>query len=133
MATAIARLRTWCRRIYVKTAKWQPSKTPGSAICTLLVPVIPRERCGVSIFLALPAVRPRTGRLKPTTKERRKTAMDIDTDRIDDAVLALLLLGLHDGCRAWKGFDWNAMDRLHEKGMISCDTTHTTGPTRRPG
>ena len=27
-----------------------------------------------------------------------------DTDRIDDAVLALLCLGLHDGFRAWKGF-----------------------------
>ena len=41
-----------------------------------------------------------------------------DTDRIDDAVLALLYLGLHDQYRAWKGFDWQAMDRLHEKGMI---------------
>ena len=45
--------------------------------------------------------------------------MEIDTDRIDDAVLALLLLGLHDGCRVWKGFDWPAMNRLHAKGMIS--------------
>lgn len=43
----------------------------------------------------------------------------LDTDRIDDAVLALLHLGLHDGFRAWKGFDWEAMNRLHEKGMIS--------------
>ena len=31
--------------------------------------------------------------------------MTLDTDRIDDAVLALLLLGLHDGDRAWKSFD----------------------------
>ena len=31
--------------------------------------------------------------------------MEIDTDRIDEAVLALLYLGLHDGCRTWKGFD----------------------------
>ena len=46
-------------------------------------------------------------------------AIDIDTDRIDDAVLALLLLGLHDGCRVWKGFDWEAMNRLHNKGLIS--------------
>jgi Domain of unknown function (DUF6429) len=45
--------------------------------------------------------------------------MEIDTDRIDEAVLALLLLGLHDGCRVWKGFDWDAMSRLHEKGFIS--------------
>jgi hypothetical protein len=44
--------------------------------------------------------------------------MAIDTDKIDDAVLALLVLTLHDGWRAWKGFDWDALDRLHEKGMI---------------
>jgi hypothetical protein len=44
--------------------------------------------------------------------------VDIDTDRIDDAVLALLWLGLHDGARAWKSFDWDAMDRLHTKGLI---------------
>lgn len=45
--------------------------------------------------------------------------MDIDTDRIDEAVLALLYLGLHQERRAWKGFDWDAMNRLHEKGFIS--------------
>ena len=44
--------------------------------------------------------------------------MALDTDRIDEAVLALLYLGLHDHYRAWKWFDWDAMDRLHEKGMI---------------
>ncbi len=44
--------------------------------------------------------------------------MALDTDRIDEAVLALLYLGLHDDLRAWKGFDWDAMNRLHEKGMI---------------
>lgn len=44
--------------------------------------------------------------------------MDLDTDKIDDAVLALLRLTLHDGCRAWKGHDWDAMDRLYKKGMI---------------
>jgi hypothetical protein len=46
-------------------------------------------------------------------------AADFDTDRIDDAVLALLYLGLHDRYRTWKGFDWVAMDRLYEKDMIS--------------
>lgn len=45
--------------------------------------------------------------------------MELDTDKIDEAVLALLYLGLHDGARVWKGFDWKAMDRLHEKGFIS--------------
>ncbi len=45
--------------------------------------------------------------------------MELDTERIDDAVLALLLLGLHEGDRAWKSFDWDAMGRLHAKGLIS--------------
>jgi len=45
--------------------------------------------------------------------------MEIDTDKIDDAVLGLLWLTLHDGRRAWKGFDWGALDRLHEKGLIA--------------
>jgi hypothetical protein len=26
---------------------------------------------------------------------------------------------LHDGRRAWKGFDWGALKRLHEKGLIA--------------
>ena len=45
--------------------------------------------------------------------------MEVDTERIDAAVLALLYLGLHEGMRAWKGFDWDALERLHAKGMIS--------------
>lgn len=45
--------------------------------------------------------------------------MTLDHDKIDRAVLALLYLGIHDEVRAWKGFDWDAMDRLHEKGFIS--------------
>ena len=45
--------------------------------------------------------------------------MDIDRDRIDEAILALLFLGRHDEIRAWKSFDWGAMERLHTKGFIS--------------
>ena len=45
--------------------------------------------------------------------------MEVDNDRIDAAVLALLYLGLHDGMRAWKGFDWDALERLHARGLIS--------------
>ncbi len=45
--------------------------------------------------------------------------MNIDTDQVDEAVLALLQLGLHEGNRAWKEFDWDAMQRLHAKGYIS--------------
>jgi hypothetical protein len=46
--------------------------------------------------------------------------MDLDNAKIDDAALALLSLTLHDGHRAWKGLDWDVMDRLFEKGYI-CD------------
>ncbi len=44
--------------------------------------------------------------------------MATDDDKIDEAVLALLYVTLHDGNRAWKSFAWNAMNRLHEKGLI---------------
>ncbi|MBP6768161.1 MAG: tetratricopeptide repeat protein [Reyranella sp.] len=42
-----------------------------------------------------------------------------DLDRIDRAVLALLLHGLHDEMRAWTTFDRDALDRLHAQGVIS--------------
>ena len=45
--------------------------------------------------------------------------MELDTNKIDNATFALLYLGLHDGARAWKGFDWDTMDRLHHQGYIS--------------
>jgi hypothetical protein len=35
--------------------------------------------------------------------------MAIDTEKIDEAVLALLYLTLHEGARAWKGFDWDTL------------------------
>jgi uncharacterized protein DUF6429 len=44
--------------------------------------------------------------------------MSVNNDKIDEAALALLYLTLHDGYRAWKGFDWDVLDRLHEKGLI---------------
>jgi DNA-binding PadR family transcriptional regulator len=52
---------------------------------------------------------------KPPKRER----LVPDPDKIDDAVLALLLLGEHNYQSVWKSFDWDAMDRLHAKGMIS--------------
>jgi hypothetical protein len=44
--------------------------------------------------------------------------MSLNTDKIDDATLALLYLTLHDGNRAWKGFDWDVLGRLHDQGLI---------------
>lgn len=44
--------------------------------------------------------------------------MDIDEAKIDQAVPALLSLTPHDGVRAWKGHDWDALDRLYKTGFI---------------
>ena len=45
--------------------------------------------------------------------------MEIDRDKIDEAVLALMWLTLHDERRAWKGFDWDSLERLHARGLIA--------------
>lgn len=48
--------------------------------------------------------------------------MEYDTTKVDEVVLALLHLNAHTHqgiTRAWKGFDWGAMDRLHAQGLIS--------------
>ena len=50
--------------------------------------------------------------------------MNYDPDKVDEAVLALLWLASFRQkqdwpLRAWKGHDWDAMNRLYEKGFIS--------------
>jgi hypothetical protein len=50
-------------------------------------------------------------------------AMECDQDKIDEVVLALLYLTLHDKVRAWKGHDWDTLDNLHAKGYISNPAT----------
>ena len=48
--------------------------------------------------------------------------MELDEKRIDEAVLALLYLtSFTEGgvTRAWKGHDWDTLNRLHENGLIS--------------
>ena len=53
--------------------------------------------------------------------------MEIDEEKLEQAVLALLYLNSFEnksgGKRAWKGFPWSVMDRLHEKGYISDPAT----------
>ena len=48
--------------------------------------------------------------------------MEYDKDKVDEVMLALLYLVMHDekdyGARAWKDFDWETMNRLYEKGFI---------------
>jgi hypothetical protein len=47
--------------------------------------------------------------------------MEYDKEKVDEMMLALLWLTMFDegpGTRAWKGYDWEHMNRLHEKGYI---------------
>ena len=53
------------------------------------------------------------------TVQRTEVRQRLDAfHKIDDAVLALLWLTLHNERCALKGFDWATTDRLHKKGMI---------------
>jgi hypothetical protein len=50
--------------------------------------------------------------------------MNYDKDKVDEMTLALLFLVTSErreglGARAWKGFDWNTIVRLQEKGWIN--------------
>ncbi|PNG35775.1 transposase [Pseudomonas protegens] len=45
--------------------------------------------------------------------------MEYDDKLIEDAVLALLAAYSSDQGNAWKGFDFQIMNRLHEQGFIS--------------
>jgi hypothetical protein len=45
--------------------------------------------------------------------------MELDADRIDQDVPALLSLGRHEGCWVWEDFDWAVMHQLHEHGDIT--------------
>ena len=52
--------------------------------------------------------------------------MDIDVEKVEQAVLALLHLNTLDeksGKRAWKALPWSVMDQLHRKGYISDPAT----------
>ncbi len=47
--------------------------------------------------------------------------MDLDESKIDEAVLGLLYLTSFEdygATRAWKGHDWDALNRLHAQGLI---------------
>jgi Domain of unknown function (DUF6429) len=49
----------------------------------------------------------------------RAVPVEYDRENVDEMVLALLWLTQAGDGRAWKGHDWDALDRLHAKGCIS--------------
>jgi hypothetical protein len=55
--------------------------------------------------------------------------MEIDTDKIDQAVLALRYRILNKETRVWKSFDWDAMNGLRAKGFIQTQSASQVGAT----
>ena len=56
----------------------------------------------------------------------REVPMDVDAQKLEQAVLALLHLNTFEqksGKRAWKALPWSVMDQLHDKGYISDPAT----------
>jgi hypothetical protein len=54
--------------------------------------------------------------------------MQYDKDKVDEMVLALLYLTSSQdqyATRAWKGLNWETLDRLHKKGYIGDPQTKT--------
>ena len=54
--------------------------------------------------------------------------MEVNEDKVDDMVLALLSLTTFEDkprLRAWKGQSWEVLNRLHRKGYISDPATKT--------
>jgi mRNA-degrading endonuclease toxin of MazEF toxin-antitoxin module len=61
----------------------------------------------------------RPARITETDSTDREAGLK--TEEVDEAVLGLLYLNTfkhHGQVRAWKSFDWDAMDRLHEHDLI---------------
>jgi hypothetical protein len=46
-----------------------------------------------------------------------------DIDKIDQAALAVLYLSRYEGAATWKGFDWDVMGRLYQRGYITNPVT----------
>ena len=45
--------------------------------------------------------------------------MECDPTKLDDLVLAMLYVNVLMTGTAWKGLDWDSLDRLHTRGLIS--------------
>jgi len=63
--------------------------------------------------------------------------IEVDWDKGDEAVPVLLSLTLHErnefGGRAWKGHDWEALNRLHAKGLIGDPRSKARSVVLSPG
>ena len=52
--------------------------------------------------------------------------MNYNKSKLDEMVMALLYISSFQDGRVWKGYDWDILERLHEKGLI----TNPVGKTK---
>ena len=82
-----------------------------------------RRTRGIRVLSGVCPVVVRVTKCYPCGQLQSRCAMEYDQDKVDEMVLELLCLTMfeedQDGARAWKGYDWVAMDRLHAKGYVS--------------
>ena len=45
--------------------------------------------------------------------------MEYDEEKVEEVTLAMMYLSLGDDGRAWKGYDWDTLDRLFARGLIA--------------
>lgn len=45
--------------------------------------------------------------------------MKYDQSKIDEMALALMYVSRFENNRVWKGYDWDILKSLHEKGLIT--------------
>lgn len=67
--------------------------------------------------------------LRARPEVRRTSAINLNTDAIDEVALALPYRTLHDHNRAWKSFDWDVLNPLYERGLIG-DPVNKTNSIR---
>ena len=67
---------------------------------------------------------------------KAKSIMDYNRDKVDEMTLALLFLvssRVGKGGRAWRGFDQQTLERLHQKGWIERPSPKELSLTLTPG
>lgn len=52
--------------------------------------------------------------------------MKYDQSKIDEVAMSLLYISSFDDGRVWKGYDWDILGSLHDKGLI----TNPVGKTK---
>lgn len=84
-----------------------------------VIDVPPRRRAAERDAVAAGARRASGCAPAPPGHSESEAPMTYNRERAGEFALALMYLSLHDGARAWKGYDWDVLDSLFEQGLIT--------------